>query len=101
MNKNKCVRCGKKAASISWKTINRNTSNPGVVPEPLCEVCSFRETWLHSKECLETYLDSFVERLNKYQSLSKKELDFLKVVKKEMPKMVEEFPVLFNELNKD
>lgn len=39
-------------------------------------------------------------RLDKYGKLDKEELEFLKVLKIEIPEMVNEFPILFDELKK-
>lgn len=94
----KCSVCGKKATTTSWRVLNRNSENPSLYPDPLCEICSFKETYSHSEDRLIFHLKSFVERLEKYGKLDEDEINFLKIVKKEMPEIVKEFPTLFEEL---
>ena len=68
---------------------------------PLCFKHEITDYYKHNLGCLEAYLDSFVERLERFGELDKEEIEFLRVVKEEIPEMVEEFPVLFEELNKN
>lgn len=68
--------------------------------KPICLKHYIEEYWKNERECLESYLDTIVDRLNKYNKLDKDELELLSVLKKEMPEIVKEFPILFNEIDK-
>jgi len=67
---------------------------------PLCIKHEITEYYKNHVGCLEAYLDSFIDRLQKYGKLDKEEIEFLKILKIEMPEMVNEFPILFDELKK-
>lgn len=81
----KCSICGKEGNSY----VN------GI---PLCLSHEIKKYWKHSKGCLETHLDYFIERLEKRGKLDKDEITFLKEIKSQMPEIVDEFPVLFKKV---
>ena len=68
---------------------------------PLCFKHEITDYYKDNLGCLEAYLDSFVEKLEKYGKLDKEEVEFLEALKTEMPETIEEFPVLFHELGKN
>ena len=81
----KCYKCG-------------NTSYAVVNGKPLCIKHFVEEYYGKNKGCLESYLDSLIDDIDKGRKLTEDEVKLLKEIKNQLPGIAEEFPRLFKGL---
>jgi len=64
----------------------------------LCAKHIVSEYYKHSQGCLETVLDNLVQDLHAGKSLSAAEMELLKQVRRQLPNVAEQFPVLMEKI---